>query len=284
MSTSTETSAGYTVINAADLLWRPSNQMRVENVDLAKATGTTTLGMRMWKLAPGQASTKHRHSETHELYVLLEGEGRMYINGDLHTFAPHSSVLVEPQVTRQIFNDGEIPALWIIAGAPNESANTLEMTEETLAFIYPDGPKALPPQLTEQAEPAIESEWIDSLDHLVLTVADIDATCEFYQRSLGMRRETFDTKRTALRFGAQKINLHGPNEDVDIFPDTPTRGSADICLLTRRPISELHEHLKHVGVEIDLGPVPRAVAAGPITSLYFRDPDGNLIEVAQRRS
>ena len=135
------------ILPAGDAFWRASNQMGVHNTDLAKQHGARTLGARLWRLAPGQASTKHRHRGETELYLVLEGRGRMRIGDDVHTLEPLSSVLVEPEVVRQIFNDGDADALWLVAGAPLEPANTLEMTPETLAFIYPDGPGALPPEL-----------------------------------------------------------------------------------------------------------------------------------------
>ena len=137
----------YTVLHAAHAFWRPSNQMRVPNTDLAKQLGATTLGARLWRLAPGQASTRHRHRAQHELYVVLEGTGRVRVDGELLTLEPLSALLVEPGSVRQVFNDTDVDALWLVVGAPIEAANTLEMTPEVLAEIYPDGPKALPPEL-----------------------------------------------------------------------------------------------------------------------------------------
>lgn len=137
----------FRVLPAADALWRPSNQMGVLNTDLAKQLEAPTLGARLWRLRPGQASTRHRHREQTELYVVLEGTGRMRVDGELLTLAPLSAVLVEPATVRQVFNDTEGDALWLVAGAPGEAANTLEMTPEQLAEIYPDGPRALPPEL-----------------------------------------------------------------------------------------------------------------------------------------
>ncbi len=139
---------GYTILTAADAHWRPSNQMGVQNTDLAKQLGATTLGARLWRLAPGQASTRHRHRAQHELYVLLEGTGRVRVGSDLLTLTPLSSLLVEPGEVRQVFNDTDADALWLIVGAPTEAANTLEMTPELLAELYPDGPRALPPELS----------------------------------------------------------------------------------------------------------------------------------------
>jgi quercetin dioxygenase-like cupin family protein len=137
----------YRKLTAADAFWRPSNQMRVENTDLGRQLGSGKLGARLWRLRPGQASTRHRHVEQEELYLLLEGSGRMRVDGDLLTLAPLDAVLVEPESIRQAFNDTEADQLWFVAGAPTEGANTLEMTAEKLAALYPDGPKALPPEL-----------------------------------------------------------------------------------------------------------------------------------------
>jgi quercetin dioxygenase-like cupin family protein len=137
----------YRTLAAEDAFWRPSNQMAVPNADLAKQLQASTLGARLWRLTPGQASTRHRHRNIHELYLLLEGTGRIRVDQDLHTLRPLSSVLVEPEHVRQLFNDTDTDQLWLVVGAPPEPANTLEMTDETLAWIYPDGPRALPPEL-----------------------------------------------------------------------------------------------------------------------------------------
>jgi uncharacterized cupin superfamily protein len=138
---------GYRVLEVGDAFWRESNQMGVLNTDLAKQLTAATLGARLWRLRPGQASTRHRHRVTEELYVLLEGTGRLRVGDDLLTLAPLSSVLVEPDTVRQPFNDTEADQLWLVVGAPPEPANTLEMTEQELRHLYPDGPKARPPEL-----------------------------------------------------------------------------------------------------------------------------------------
>jgi quercetin dioxygenase-like cupin family protein len=144
-------SEGYKVLPAADAHWRESNQMKVLNTDLAKQLGARTMGARMWRLRAGQASTKHRHLEQEEFYVLLEGRGRIRVgDADPVTIRPLDSILVEPSVVRQIFNDTDADALWLVVGAPPEAANTLEMTAEQLSQLYPDGPRALPPELEGQ--------------------------------------------------------------------------------------------------------------------------------------
>jgi uncharacterized cupin superfamily protein len=138
----------FRVLSAADAFWRPSNQMGVLNTDLATQLGAATLGARLWRLKPGQASTRHRHTRQDELYVLLEGRGRVRIGDELLTLEPLSALYVEAKTVRQVFNDTDAEALWLVVGAPPEAANTLEMTAEQLAHFYPDGPTARPPELT----------------------------------------------------------------------------------------------------------------------------------------
>ncbi len=121
---------------------------------------------------------------------------------------------------------------------------------------------------------------IRSLDHLVLTVADIDATIRFYE-SLGMRRETFGDGRVALRFGAQKLNLHRAGAEVAPHAAHPTRGSADICLLVSDSPDQIAESLARAGIPVELGPVARTGATSALASIYVRDPDGNLVELSQ---
>jgi len=138
----------YRVLTATEAFWRPSNQMGVLNTDLAKQLEAETLGARLWRIEPGQASTRHRHFETAEIYVLLEGTGRLRVDGDLLTLSRMDAVLVEPESVRQPFNDTDAEQLWLVVGAPNEAADTLQMSAETIAGLYPDGPKALPPELS----------------------------------------------------------------------------------------------------------------------------------------
>ncbi len=121
---------------------------------------------------------------------------------------------------------------------------------------------------------------LDHLDHLVLTVRDIDTTCTFYQTALGMRRAQFGAGRTALQFGNQKLNLHPAQNAIELKALAPTPGSADLCFIARTPLAEVIAHLAKVGVVVLEGPTPRTGALGPIESVYFRDPDGNLIEVS----
>ncbi|MFY0544983.1 VOC family protein [Brevibacillus sp. H7] len=122
---------------------------------------------------------------------------------------------------------------------------------------------------------------IDRLDHLVLTVKNVDATCEFYNRVLGMEVVTFAGGRKALQFGSQKINLHEAGKEFEPKAHKPTPGSADLCFISKRQLADVITHLQSCGVEIIEGPVPRTGATGSIESVYFRDPDDNLIEVSR---
>jgi len=127
---------------------------------------------------------------------------------------------------------------------------------------------------------------LSALDHLVLTVADIDATVRFYCDVLGMEAEQFTpadgSVRWALKFGAQKINLHQVGQEFEPKAKRATAGSADLCFLSGEPVADWQAHLDDLGVKGVEGPVKRTGAQGPIISIYLRDPDGNLIEVSNR--
>ena len=121
---------------------------------------------------------------------------------------------------------------------------------------------------------------IDRLDHFVLTVRDIDVTIGFYQTVLGMAPVTFGAGRKALTFGQSKINLHPADAPIVPHANHPVPGSADLCFVTSEPIASVIDHLRNCGVTVEDGPVQRTGAIGPITSVYLRDPDGNLIEIS----
>ncbi|ARM10649.1 MULTISPECIES: VOC family protein [Rhizobium] len=121
---------------------------------------------------------------------------------------------------------------------------------------------------------------IDRLDHLVLTVAEIAASCDFYSRILGMSVETFADGRKALKFGRQKINLHQAGHEFEPNARHATPGSGDLCFIAETPLADVIAHLQTGGIVIEEGPVERTGASGRLRSVYFRDPDGNLIEVS----
>jgi catechol 2,3-dioxygenase-like lactoylglutathione lyase family enzyme len=121
---------------------------------------------------------------------------------------------------------------------------------------------------------------IDHLDHLVLTVANLEKTCDFYSRVLGFEIITFKGDRKALKFGQQKINLHQVGNEFDPKAVTPTAGSGDLCFIAVTPVDQIIEELRAANVAIELGPVERTGAIGQIRSVYLRDPDLNLIEIS----
>jgi len=125
---------------------------------------------------------------------------------------------------------------------------------------------------------------IDRIDHLVLTVRDIEATCEFYTRVLGMQEVTFAGGRKALQFGQQKINLHQAGKEFEPKAISPTPGSGDFCLITQTPLQEVIAHIRSCGIEVIEGPAPKAGAIGTLNSVYLRDPDGNLVEISNYAS
>ena len=121
---------------------------------------------------------------------------------------------------------------------------------------------------------------IDRIDHIVLTVADIDRTLDFYARILGMQPETFAGGRRALSFGRQKLNLHQAGREYEPKARDPRPGAIDLCFISPTPVADVIAHLKENGVHVVDGPVERTGALGPMQSVYFRDPDGNLVEVS----
>ncbi len=121
---------------------------------------------------------------------------------------------------------------------------------------------------------------IKQIDHLVMTVKNIEKTCDFYQQVLGMEVITFKGNRKALRFGDQKINLHEQGKEFEPKAAFPTPGAIDLCLIVETPIEQAENHLSRYNVPIEEGPVTRTGAVGEIQSIYIRDPDNNLIELA----
>lgn len=123
---------------------------------------------------------------------------------------------------------------------------------------------------------------LDGIDHLAIRVRDLDRSLSFYQRVLGAEVVTFGAGRKAVRLGRNKINLHDAETDATPVAAHPTPGATDLCFLTQTPLEEVVSHVEACGIEVELGPVDRTGSDGPIRSVYFRDPDGNLIEVSNR--
>lgn len=125
---------------------------------------------------------------------------------------------------------------------------------------------------------------IAHIDHIVMTVNDIEETIWFYCDVLGMKEIEFDEDRVALQFGNQKINLHQKSSEISPVAENPTPGSLDLCFISRTPVDEIVSLLLKHGVEIESGPVKRQGATGKIISVYCRDPDGNLVEISNSRN
>jgi catechol 2,3-dioxygenase-like lactoylglutathione lyase family enzyme len=182
---------------------------------------------------------------------------------------------------------GEGPT-YVLYWAPRGHAVTEREVKERLDHLGEHGPtpyaftfeRPFPPLQALVDRPAGAGWQVERLDHLVLTVRDIQATCAFYTAALGMRVVTFGQGRTVLAFGTQKINLHQAGREFEPKAAAPTPGSADLCFLTAEPVEAVAHHLRSCGVAVLEGPVERTGATGPIRSVYCRDPDGNLIEVA----
>lgn len=119
------------------------------------------------------------------------------------------------------------------------------------------------------------------IDHLVLTVEDVDRTCSFYETALGATVRTFDGGRTALHIGDQKINLHPAGDEYEPHAERPVPGSGDFCVYTNRSLSAVQAHLDDHDIPLELGPVEKTGARGQMRSLYVRDPDGNLVEISR---
>jgi len=126
--------------------------------------------------------------------------------------------------------------------------------------------------------------YINDLDHFVLTVKNIHATIRFYTSVLGMEQVSFAENRQALQFGNRKINLHQQGDEIEPHAGRPTPGSADLCLITDIPMQQVIDHIKSCGATILAGPVQRTGATGVLQSIYLRDPDDNLIEIANQES
>ena len=136
---------GYFVIKPDDLHWRPSNLMKIPNADYLERTGSRILGARLWRLPPRSANTLHRHVRAEEFYFVLEGTGRMRVGDQTLTVPRHGGVLVGPGVLRQVFNDGNAEALWLIVGAPEAELEPAE--QGNMKLFYPVDPTQLPPEL-----------------------------------------------------------------------------------------------------------------------------------------
>lgn len=179
-------------------------------------------------------------------------------------------------ITGGTFGTGEWPDHAVLPADERRARGTYEAV--WIALDELDGldlPTALPALLA--GRPVVR---MDRFDHIVLTVADLDRTFAFYVRALGLAPVRYAGGRRALQFGDQKINLHQAGAESEPHATTPLPGSADLCFVSRQPLDVVTAQLDREGVPIELGPVRRTGAMGPMASIYVRDPDGNLIEIA----
>lgn len=141
---------GHQLLRSGELDWRATNVLGAENVDLGASLGTRAFGARLWRFRPGQASMCHRHREEQELYLLLEGEGRIRVDGEVLTLEPMAALVVDVGTVRQIFNDTPCDQLWLIVGAPRERYRIPDLSDEERRDLYPDGLASLPPELRDE--------------------------------------------------------------------------------------------------------------------------------------
>ncbi len=184
--------------------------------------------------------------------------------GEFLGFAPTSRHLHWAGSAFFVFVEGKIADLWVLG----DLNGLMDQLRQQPASSMLDADADHPPV-------------VQSIDHLVLTVRDIERTCEFYGRALGMRRVVFGANRIGLVFGTQRINLHGAGAEFKPKAAHPTPGSADLCFIAAEPLEVAHHRLERCGVDVVLGPIQRNGARGNMTSLYFRDPDQNLIELCR---
>jgi uncharacterized cupin superfamily protein len=142
---------GYQLLRSGDLQWQATNVLGAENADLGASLGTQAFGARLWRFRPGQASLAHRHRTEQELYLLLEGEGRIRVGGEVLTLAPIAALIVDVDTVRQIFNDTPADQLWLIVGAPREQYRLADLSDDERDELYPDGLTSLPPELRTTA-------------------------------------------------------------------------------------------------------------------------------------
>ncbi len=142
---------GFRLLRPDQMHWRSTNVLGAENVDLGVSLGADALGVRLWRFHPGEASLSHRHREQEELYLLLEGVGRIRVDGEVLTIEPMTALMVDLDSVRQIFNDTNHDQLWLIIGAPRERFRIPDLTETERAHLYPAGLDSLPPELRDGA-------------------------------------------------------------------------------------------------------------------------------------
>lgn len=222
---------------------------------------------------PGETVEEAAHREVMEELGVTMDLGEVLLDEE---HGGQRLVYYRGTITGGTFGTGEWPDHAVLSRDERRARGTYEALWMPLADLDGlDVPTALPALLA--GRPVVR---MDRLDHIVLTVRDIERSIAFYVRVLGLAPVRFAGGRRAVQFGDQKINLHQAGAEYEPHAATPTPGSADLCFVSRQPLDVVTEQLAREGVPIEEGPVRRTGARGPMMSIYLRDPDGNLIEIA----
>jgi uncharacterized cupin superfamily protein/catechol 2,3-dioxygenase-like lactoylglutathione lyase family enzyme len=279
----------YSQFQAADDARYPgSEELLAIGAPIGRKLGLTRIGVHHKLLPPGRrTSFPHAELAEEEFVYVLEGNPSAWIDGVLHPLGPGDAVAFPAGtgIAHSFVNETEMPAALLVIGEATKPENRVAypVNPEMLSRkdYWTDWPaRPLGPHDGRPRNPNAPAQVIDRIDHIVLTVADIDATCRFYRDLLAMTVIEFSGGRKALAFGRQKINLHQAGREFEPKALRPTPGSGDFCLITTLPLERIADRLAAVGVAIELGPVARTGATGSMRSLYFRDPDRNLVEVS----
>jgi uncharacterized cupin superfamily protein/catechol 2,3-dioxygenase-like lactoylglutathione lyase family enzyme len=258
---------------------------------LAKRMGLTRLGIHHELLLPGRrTSFPHAESAEEEFAYVIEGYPDVWLDGVLHPLVPGDAVAF-PAGTGQahtFINNSDRHVRLLVVGETPKPENLVHypLNPEEQARrpdVWVDVPKpALGPHdgMGRPGTRVVHPEPIDRIDHFVLTVADVEATCAFYVAAIGVTVVKGPGTRCAIQFGRNKINLHTHGREWAPRAQHPTPGSGDFCLISVVPLETIQTRLAAAGVPIELGPVERPGALGPMQSVYFRDPDQNLVEVS----
>ncbi|HEV2677127.1 MAG TPA: cupin domain-containing protein [Aliidongia sp.] len=257
----------------------------------ARRMGLTRLGIHHELLKPGRrTSFPHAESAEEEFAYVIEGHPDVWLDGVLYPLGPGDAVSF-PAGTGQahtFLNNSDRDARLLVVGEASKAENRIRYplnpeTEARRKDVWTDLPaRPLGPHdgMPHAGTRAVAAGPIDRIDHFVLTVADVGATCAFYVATLGVTVVKGPGTRRAIQFGRNKINLHAHGREWSPRALHPTPGAGDFCLISGVPLQTIQARLAAAGVPIELGPVERPGALGSMQSIYFRDPDQNLVEVS----
>jgi uncharacterized cupin superfamily protein/catechol 2,3-dioxygenase-like lactoylglutathione lyase family enzyme len=257
----------------------------------ARRFGLTRLGIHHLLLPAGRrTSFPHAESAEEEFVYVIEGYPDVWLDGALHPLVPGDAVGF-PAGTGQshsFLNNSDRDVRLLVVGEPAKAENRIlyplnpeHQATRTDAWIDPPARAMGPHDGMARAGTRIVADGpIDRIDHFVLTVADVEATCAFYVAAIGVTLVKGPGTRCAIRFGRHKINLHTHGREWSPRAQHPTPGSGDFCLISNVPLAAIQGRLAAAGIPIELGPVERPGALGSMQSIYFRDPDQNLVEIS----